>query len=184
MSAQPIIRLATKEDVPLILQFIRELASYEKALHEVEATESSLLETLTFAPSPASSTNITTNAEEEKPKHGTVHTALITPFDSSTPVGMALFFYNYSTWRAAPGIYLEDLYVQPAARGHGYGFKLLRWLAGRVVEIKGKRLEWSVLTWNEPSIKFYEQVGARGMDEWLKMMVEGEALGRLAGVTE
>lgn len=93
---------------------------------------------------------------------------------------MALYFYNYSTWRAAPGIYLEDLYVQPAARGSGYGFALLKYLAAQVVAIKGRRLEWSVLTWNEPSINFYKQVGAKAMDEWLKMMVEGEALAALA----
>ncbi|KAL4877808.1 acyl-CoA N-acyltransferase [Aspergillus karnatakaensis] len=171
MSAQPTIRLATAEDVPLILQFIRELASYEKALHEVEATESSLLSTLSFP--------------SEPPKRGSVYTALITPpptpeNPTPIPVGMALYFYNYSTWRAAPGIYLEDLYVQPEARGNGYGFKLLKWLAAKVVEVKGRRLEWSVLTWNTPSIEFYKQVGAKAMDEWLKMMVEGEALVRLA----
>ncbi|KAE8318114.1 acyl-CoA N-acyltransferase [Aspergillus transmontanensis] len=171
MSDQPTIRLATPEDVPIILQFIRELADYEKALHEVEATNESLLETLSFPDSP--------------PKRGSVYTALITPPatpDNATPipVGMALFFYNYSTWRSAPGIYLEDLYVQPAARGRGYGFKLLKYLAAKVLEIKGRRLEWSVLKWNEPSIKFYEQVGAKGMEEWMKMMVEGDALTKLA----
>jgi GNAT superfamily N-acetyltransferase len=163
--------LTQPTDVPLILQFIRELADYEKALHEVEATESSLLATLSFP--------------GDTLKRGSVYTALITPpatpeNPSPKPVGMALFFYNYSTWRAAPGIYLEDLYVQPAARGKGYGFKLLKWLAAKVLEIRGRRLEWSVLTWNEPSIKFYKQVGAKAMDEWLKMMVEGEALERLA----
>ncbi|KAL5048666.1 hypothetical protein BDW71DRAFT_16531 [Aspergillus fruticulosus] len=171
MSDQPTIRLATAEDVPLILQFIRELADYEKALHEVEATEKSLLATLSFP--------------NDAPKRGSVYTALITPpttpeNPSPKPVGMALFFYNYSTWRAAPGIYLEDLYVQPGARGNGYGFKLLKWLAAKVLEIRGRRLEWSVLKWNEPSIEFYKQVGAKAMDEWLKMMVEGEALERLA----
>ncbi|KKK22851.1 putative GNAT family acetyltransferase [Aspergillus ochraceoroseus] len=180
MSTEATIRLATPEGkcpaplkkyVPLILQFIRELADYERALHEVEATEESLLATLSFPNAP--------------PKRGSVYTALITPpateeSPSPIPVGMALFFYNYSTWRAAPGIYLEDLYVQPSARGKGYGFKLLKYLAGKVLEIQGRRLEWSVLTWNEPSIKFYKQIGARPMEEWMKMMVEGEALGRLA----
>ncbi|KAJ5550267.1 Vesicle-mediated transport protein (Imh1) [Penicillium sp. DV-2018c] len=158
-------------NVPLILQFICELADYEKALHEVEATEESLLATLSFPDTP--------------PKRGAVYTALITPPPTSAnpnpiPVGMALYFYNYSTWRSAPGIYLEDLYVQPSARGHGYGFKLLKYLAKQVLECSGRRLEWSVLTWNEPSIKFYQQVGARAMDDWLKMMVEGDALTRLA----
>jgi GNAT superfamily N-acetyltransferase len=93
---------------------------------------------------------------------------------------MALHFYNYSTWRSAPGIYLEDLYVQPAARGNGYGFKLLKYLAKQVLEVKGRRLEWSVLTWNTPSIEFYKQVGAKPMDDWLKMMLEGPALEKLA----
>ncbi|GLI79498.1 FR47-like protein [Penicillium ochrochloron] len=172
MADQPTIRLATAEDVPLILQFIRELADYEKALHEVEATEASLLATLSFP--------------NDTPKRGSVYTALITPPPTPTnpspiPVGMALYFYNYSTWRSAPGIYLEDLYVQPSARGNGYGFKLLKYLAKQVLEIKGRRLEWSVLTWNTPSIEFYKQVGAKAMDEWLKMMVEGEeALQKLA----
>jgi len=178
-------------DVPLILQFIRELADYEHALHEVEATEESLRATLSF-PSPSSSssssTTTTTNPPDNKNKRGgPVYTALVSPSPSPSdpnprPVGMALFFYNYSTWRSAPGVYLEDLYVQPHARGKGYGFALLRWLAQEVVRIGGRRLEWSVLRWNEPSIRFYESVGARRMDEWVKMMVEGEALGRLAGL--
>lgn len=93
---------------------------------------------------------------------------------------MALYFYNYSTWRSAPGIYLEDLYVQPAARGKGYGFRLLKFLAKEVVSIGGRRLEWSVLKWNEPSIKFYKSIGANAMEEWEKMMLEGEALTKLA----
>jgi hypothetical protein len=160
-----------KPDVPLILQFIRELADYEKALHEVEATVESLTSTLSFPDDP--------------PKRGSVYTALVTPPPSTTnpapiPVGMALYFYNYSTWRSAPGIYLEDLYVQPAARGKGYGLMLLKYLAKQVLVAKGRRLEWSVLKWNTPSIKFYEQVGAKGMEEWMKMMVEGDALGKLA----
>lgn len=163
------------KDVPYILQFIRELADYEKALHEVEATEESLRATLSFPD----------DVPNDPPKRGSVYTALVIPPADATnpqpePVGMALYFYNYSTWRSAPGIYLEDLYVQPAARGRGYGFKLLKFLAGQVVEAKGRRLEWSVLTWNTPSIKFYEQVGAKGMDEWLKMKVEGDSLLKLA----
>ncbi|KAJ5110512.1 hypothetical protein N7532_001047 [Penicillium argentinense] len=171
MASQPTIRLANPEDVPYILQFIRELADYEKALHEVEATESSLLATLSFP--------------NDAPKRGSVYTALVIPPASETnptpvPVGMALYFYNYSTWRSAPGIYLEDLYVQPSARGNGYGFLLLKFLAKQVVQANGRRLEWSVLKWNEPSIRFYEQVGAKGMEEWMKMMVDGEALTKLA----
>ncbi|KAJ5263906.1 hypothetical protein N7478_011511 [Penicillium angulare] len=171
MAGKPSIRLATPEDVPLILQFIRELADYEKALHEVEATEESLLATLSFPGTP--------------PQRGAVYTALITPPPTSEtptpiPVGMAMYFYNYSTWRSAPGIYLEDLYVQPSARGQGCGILLLKYLAKQVLEANGRRLEWSVLKWNEPSIKFYEQVGAKGMEEWMKMMVDGDALTKLA----
>jgi GNAT superfamily N-acetyltransferase len=147
------------------------LAEYEKALHEVEATEESLLATLSFPSTP--------------PRKGATYTALVIPpatADNPTPVpvGMALFFYNYSTWRSAPGIYLEDLYVQPSARGKGYGFKLLRYLANKVVQMGGRRLEWSVLKWNEPSIEFYKQVGATAMEEWMKMMVEGQALNKLS----
>ncbi|KAM0090165.1 Golgin imh1 [Aspergillus fumigatus] len=169
--SRPLLTPCEIADVPYILQFIRELADYEKALHEVEATEESLLATLSFP--------------NDTPKRGSVYTALVIPpataeNPSPVPVGMALFFYNYSTWRSAPGIYLEDLYVQPSARGKGYGFKLLKYLAAKVLEVKGRRLEWSVLKWNEPSIKFYKQVGAQAMEEWMKMMVEGPALNKLA----
>ncbi|PGG98692.1 hypothetical protein AJ79_08777 [Helicocarpus griseus UAMH5409] len=173
MSDQPVIRFATEDDVPTILQFIQELAAYENASHEVEATIESLRATLSFPSSP--------------PKCASTYTLLVSPPATSTnpspaPVGMALFFYNYSTWRSAPGIYLEDLYVQPEHRGKGCGLALLRRLAAETVKVGGKRLEWSVLKWNEPSIKFYESesVGAKGMEEWMKMMVDGEALTKLA----
>lgn len=93
---------------------------------------------------------------------------------------MALFFNNYSTWRAAPGIYLEDLFVRPEFRGQGYGKRLLGELALEVKKIGGKRLEWSVLKWNEPSIKFYKSVGAQQMEEWVGMRVDTEAgLGKI-----
>jgi len=172
MSDQPTIRLATEEDVPIIYRFIRDLAEYEKALHEVEATPESLLATLSFPSSP--------------PKKAATYTALITPAatpenPSPGPVGMALYFYNYSTWRSAPGVYLEDLYVDPSERGKGYGFKLLQHLAAEVVKIGGRRLEWSVLKWNEPSLQFYKQIGAKEMEDWAKMMVEGDALVKLGG---
>lgn len=97
-------------------------------------------------------------------------------------VGIALYFYNYSTWRARPGIYLEDLFVRQTERGNGYGKRLLVELAKEVVALKGGRLEWSVLKWNEPSIKFYESIGATAMNEWVGMRVDGEALTRLAGL--
>jgi GNAT superfamily N-acetyltransferase len=96
------------------------------------------------------------------------------------PAGIALYFYNYSTWRARPGIYLEDLYVRPSQRKKGFGKMLLTELAKEVVAMKGGRLEWAVLKWNEPSIAFYESIGARKMDEWVGMRVDGEALIKLA----
>ena len=107
---------------------------------------------------------------------------MLTPPGSSEVVGISLYFYNYSTWRARPGIYLEDLYVKQSERGKGYGRRLLVELAKEVVAMKGGRLEWSVLKWNEPSIKFYESeaIGAKMMTEWASMRVDGEALDKLA----
>lgn len=106
---------------------------------------------------------------------------LITP--QGTVAGLALYFYNYSTWRAAPGIYLEDLFIRESERRKGYAGLLLAELAKELVEMKGGRLEWSVLKWNQPSIDFYEGegIGAKMMSEWVGMRVDGEALVRLAG---
>jgi len=95
-----------------------------------------------------------------------------------------LYFYNYSTWRARPGIFLEDLFVSQTERGNGYGKRLLVALAKEVVAMGGGRLEWSVLKWNEPSIKFYESIGAAAMNEWVGMRVDGEGLTRLAGLLD
>jgi GNAT superfamily N-acetyltransferase len=155
-------------DVPTILQLINELASYEHALHEVLATESTLRSTLSFP---------------SNPSKGYAKTLLITPNGSTRAAGMALYFHNYSTWHAAPGIYLEDLFVRPDFRGKGYGHALLRELAKECVRLGCKRLEWSVLKWNEPSIKFYEseKVGAKMMSEWAGMRVDGDRLEKLAG---
>ena len=176
------IRYATPSDVPVILQLIQELASYEKALHEVLATEQSLRETLSF-PDPSSPGGFT---------RGYAKTLLILPTSSSegassTPgaaeiAGMALFFHNYSTWTSAPGIYLEDLFVRPGYRGKGFGGALIQALARECVRLGCKRLDWSVLKWNEPSIKFYEgaNIGAKRMDEWMGMRVDGERLEELA----
>lgn len=98
--------------------------------------------------------------------------------------GMAVYFYNYSTWRSKAGIYLEDLYVDASARGKGYGKLLLSSLAKEVVAMGGARLDWSVLKWNEPSIKVYEKIGATAMNEWVGMRVDGEALEKLANCVE
>ena len=97
---------------------------------------------------------------------------------------MALYFYNYSTWRSKAGIYLEDLYVRPSERGRGYGKRLLSELAKEVLAMDGGRLDWSVLKWNEPSIKFYESIGATAMNDWVGMRVEGAGLDTLAKVLE
>ena len=153
------IRAATSDDVPLILRFIRELADYERLAHEVVATAESLTETL-FGDAPYAEVVI---AEED-----------------SEPAGFALFFHNYSTFLGRPGIYLEDLYVRPELRGRGYGRALLRHLAQLAVERRCGRLEWAVLDWNEPAIRFYRSVGARSVDEWTIFRVTGDALTALA----
>jgi ribosomal protein S18 acetylase RimI-like enzyme len=177
------VRHARREDVPAILSLIRELADYEKELQSVEATEATLLSTIAFAdsasvsPSPENGLPVTEPPSPSKPARCLV---LVTP--EGTAAGIALYFYNYSTWRARPGIYLEDLYVKQSERGKGYGKRLLVELAKEVVAMKGGRLEWCVLKWNEPSIKFYESIGAKMMSEWVGMRVDGEGLNRLAGL--
>ncbi|RDL30811.1 uncharacterized protein BP5553_10156 [Venustampulla echinocandica] len=177
------IRHARREDVPIILGLIRELAIYEKEPPStVEATESSLLSTIAFAPSPIVSPSNTTPSTGDAVSRSRPARAILIFTPANEPAGVALYFYNYSTWRARPGIYLEDLFVRESERGNGYGLRLLAELAKEVVEMGGKRLEWCVLKWNEPSIRFYEGVvGAKAMDEWQTMRVDGEALEKLAG---
>lgn len=154
-----IIRPATEADVPLILRFIRELAEYERLLHEVVATEARLRETL-FGARPAAEVVI---AEAD-----------------GEPLGFALFFHNYSTFLAQPGIYLEDLYVRPEARGRGVGRALLAHLARLARERGCGRLEWWVLDWNESALRFYRSLGARPMDEWTVQRLTDADLDRLA----
>jgi ribosomal protein S18 acetylase RimI-like enzyme len=153
---------------------IHELAAFENATSSVHATEASLLQTLSF-PDPSSPTGFT---------HGYAKTILLlSPTEPNQPedvAGMALYFTNYSTWRGAPGVYLEDLYVRPTHRRKGYARKLLTRLAQEVQNIGGQRLEWSCLKWNENALKFYASVGAKRMDEWVGLRVEGEALTSLA----
>jgi GNAT superfamily N-acetyltransferase len=158
-SVRTTIEPATPGDVGLILSFIRELAEYEKLFAEVCATEEDLRAAL-FG---------------ERP----VIEAVIARLDGE-PVGYALFFANFSTFLGKPGLYLEDLYVRPSARGAGVGRALLVYLAGLAVERGWKRLEWSVLDWNEPSIAFYKRMGATPMDEWTVFRITGEALQNLA----
>jgi GNAT superfamily N-acetyltransferase len=156
------IRAATPADLPLIAQLIRALAAYEKLAHEVRFDETALGEKL-FGPRPYAE-------------------VLIGEVDGE-PRGFALFFHNFSTFEGKPGIYLEDLFVMPEARGLGLGKALLVELARLAVTRDCARLEWWVLDWNEPSIGFYKSLGARPMDEWTVMRVDGAALTSLAGFT-
>ena len=153
-----VIRPATPADVPLILSFIRELAVYEKLEHEVSATEEDLRAAL-FG---------------ERP----VVEAVIASLDAE-PVGYALFFPNFSTFLAKPGLYLEDLYVRPAARGAGIGRELLEYLARLAVDRGWGRMEWTVLNWNEPAIGFYRKLGAKPLTEWTIFRVTRNALQKL-----
>jgi GNAT superfamily N-acetyltransferase len=157
----PLIRPATPDDVPLILEFIRGLAAYEKLTHEVEATGEKLLATLFPATGPSSA-----------------HCILVS--DGETPAGFAIYFFNYSTFLARPGLYLEDLFVKPEFRGRGLGKALLLHLARLANEHGCGRMEWSVLDWNQPAIEFYESLGARRMKEWQICRLSGAALARYA----
>jgi GNAT superfamily N-acetyltransferase len=153
-----VIRTATPEDIPVIHAMIRELATYEKVPEEARASERQLREAL-FGEFPAAFAHL---AEE-----------------AGQPVGFALWFLNFSTWRGVHGIYLEDLYVRPHARGGGHGRALLAELARICVERGYERLEWAVLNWNEPSIRFYEALGARPQDEWTVYRLTDGALREL-----
>ena len=153
------IRPVTEADVPVLLAFIRELAEYEKLAHEVSANEEQLRATL-FGPRPFAE-------------------ALLTYVDDD-PAGFALFFHNYSTFLARPGLYLEDLYVRPAHRRRGLGRRLLTTVARLAVERGCGRYEWTVLDWNTPSIRFYESLGAEMKSDWRIMRVAGAALENLA----
>lgn len=154
------IEQASEEHLPLILSFIRELADYERLSHAVVATEESLRETL-FGERPAAE--------------------VVIGYYKDAPVGCAIFFHNFSTFLGRRGLYLEDLYVKPEMRGRGIGRAMLAHLAQLSRERRCGRLEWAVLDWNEPAIKFYKSLGAEAMDEWTTFRLTGEALDRLAG---
>lgn len=155
------IRNAVVSDVPVIHAMIRELAEYEKVPHEARATEEQLREAL-FGERPAAFAQLACTDEGEA-------------------VGFSLWFLSFSTWRGVHGIYLEDLYVRPGVRGGGHGKALLRELARICVERGYERLEWSVLKWNEPTIAFYEALGARPQDEWSVYRLTDGALAELGG---
>jgi GNAT superfamily N-acetyltransferase len=136
--------------------------------------------TIAFAPSDATGPKSSTTPNTEPTSSTKPARCLLLFTPEGEAAGMALYFYNYSTWRARPGIYLEDLFVRESMRGRGYGKRLLVELAKETVSMDGGRLDWVVLKWNEPSIKFYESIGARAMNEWVGMRVENEGLQRLS----
>jgi GNAT superfamily N-acetyltransferase len=153
------IRPARIDDVGIILQLIRDLATYERAPDDVVATEDQLVDVL-FSERPVAE--------------------VLLAFENELPVGFAVYFYNFSTWLGRPGLYLEDLFVKPEKRGKGYGRSLLVELA-KIARDRGcGRMEWAVLNWNEPAIKFYRTLGAKPMDEWTVFRLTREEIAKLA----
>ena len=153
------IRPAEVGDVPIILQLIRDLATYERAPNEVTATEEQLTEVL-FGKKPSAE--------------------VLLAFAGEIPVGFAVFFHNFSTWLGRPGLYLEDLFVKPEYRAKGYGRALLVYLA-KIARDRGcGRMEWAVLDWNEPAVEFYRKLGAKPMDEWTVFRLTRDEVAKLA----
>ena len=153
------IRPATADDVPVIARLIRELAEYERAPDDAVATEPQLREVL-FGAKPAAE--------------------VLLALEDAEPVGFAVYFFNFSTWLGRPGLYLEDLFVRPERRGHGYGRRLLTRLAQIAHERGCGRMEWAVLDWNEPAIGFYKKLGAKPMDEWTVFRLDDTGIEKLA----
>ena len=153
------IRPATAADVPLVLELIRALATYERAPDEVTATEEQLHEVL-FGPKPAAE--------------------VLLALENERATGFAVFFHNFSTWLGKPGLYLEDLFVRPEDRGKGYGRALLVHLARIARDRRCGRMEWAVLDWNEPAINFYRKLGAKPMHEWTVFRLTPDDIAQLA----
>jgi GNAT superfamily N-acetyltransferase len=153
------IRPATVADIPIILELIRALATYERAPNEVTATEDRLNKVL-FGEKPVAE--------------------VLLAFENETAVGFAVFFHNFSTWLGRPGLYLEDLFVRPEDRGKGYGRALLIHLAKIARERGCGRMEWAVLDWNKPAIQFYRKLGAKSMDEWTVFRLTRDGIAKLA----
>jgi GNAT superfamily N-acetyltransferase len=153
------IRSARVADVPIILELIRDLATYERAPNEVTATEEQLVDVL-FGEKPAAE--------------------VLLAFEKDTPVGFAVFFHNFSTWLGSPGLYLEDLFVKPEKRGKGYGRALLVHLAKIARDRCCGRMEWAVLDWNIPAIEFYRKLDAKPMEEWTVFRLTRDGIARLA----
>src|ERR1044071_6554919 len=158
-----IIRPARVEDAPVILELIRDLATYERAPDEVTATEEELTDVL-FGERPAAE--------------------VLLAFEGKSPIGFAVYFYNFSTWLGRPGLYLEDLFVRPEKRGKGFGRALLFELAKIAMERGCGRMEWAVLDWNESAIKFYRTLGAKPMDEWTVFRLTRDGIAKLAGAAD
>src|SRR5438552_7534662 len=157
------IRPARVEDVPIILELIRDLATYERAPDEVVATKEQLVDVL-FGERPVAE--------------------VLLAFEAETAVGFAVYFYNFSTWLGRPGLYLEDLFVNPEKRGKGYGRALLVELA-KIARDRGcGRMEWAVLDWNEPAIKFYQALGAKPMNEWTVFRLTRDEIAKLADAAD
>src|SRR6476661_815271 len=157
------IRTATEADVPVILQLIRDLATYERAPEAVVATEAGLREVL-FGAKPSAE--------------------VLLALEKTEPVGFAVYFHNFSTWLGRPGLYLEDLFVKQERRGKGYGRALLVELA-KIARDRGcGRMEWAVLNWNEPAIKFYQALGAKPMNEWTVFRLTTDEIARLADAAD
>jgi GNAT superfamily N-acetyltransferase len=153
------IRAATVVDVPIILELIRALATYERAPNEVTTTEDQLVDVL-FGAKPVAE--------------------VLLAFENAIPVGFAVFFHNFSTWLGRPGLYLEDLFIRPEHRGKGYGRALLVDLA-KIAHDRGcGRMEWAVLDWNEPAIEFYKKLGAKPLEEWKIFRLKRERIAQLA----
>ena len=164
MAARPPLRIkqTTKEDIPLILTFIHELAEHERALDRVSATEEVLLVTL-FGPTP--------------------YAEAVIAYENDDPVAFALYFFSYTSFSALPALYLEDIFVRPATRGFGVGRQLIAFLAHRALERNCARMEWSVLNWNEPAIGFYEKLSAEPVRDWTVFHLSKEKMTQLATTT-
>lgn len=156
------IKPTTEEDVPLILTFIRELAQHERALDRVEATEGGLRVTL-FGPRP--------------------YAEAVIAYENQEPVAFALYFFSYTSFSALPGLYLEDIFVRPSARGFGVGRQLFAFLAQKAIERNCARMEWSVLNWNQPAIRFYVKLSAQPVHDWTVFRLSKEKLAQLAKET-